>query len=62
MERQRKERESMTSDDGADGDGESSESEHELPTIPQVVRRKQSNSKKAQLHADRNTSGKHAYF
>ena len=38
MERQRKEVERMRKDDGTDGDGESSESEHELPTIPQVVR------------------------
>ncbi len=38
MEGQRKEVKRMRKDDSADGNGESSESEHELPTIPQVVR------------------------
>ncbi len=62
MERQRKDRERARKDDGTDGDGKNSESEHELPTIPQVVRQKRAGLKKAQLHAEGNASDKHAYF
>ncbi len=54
MERTRK-------DEGADSDSESSESEHELPTIPGVVRRKRARLRKTKLNADQKQNKK-AYF
>ncbi len=61
MERQRKEKERRRKDDGAEGDSENSESEQDLPTIPQVVRRKQKGQRKAMTQAIRNNGDQNAY-